>query len=311
MIPSTHSLCLSILYPINKKRLRVSIVFLSIICGFIFTTFSEEVSFYIPEDHEKFQLIDSLYQLIDKTKKSVVEKEATFIKEEEVREDAWEIKKRYCNYLLENNIKDTAAVIGYYKIALNHYEIKKQYFKTLLSALEGDIRAKCFIFWKSSREEYAKIRGYIAELEIEKGNENQIQYDTAAPVDMTLDIKEPTVFDVLGLDNLSSENDDPFAGTETPLAEIERGESEPTDTLMAQGNREETTGNKLKGMALKKSDILADIETAPEPVNQKENGTAANSFEEDMLKALSDKKSANETDQKEENKETGPGSPEE
>ena len=69
------------------------------------------------------------------------------------------------------------------------------------------------------------------------------------------------------------------------------------------------SGKKLEGIALKKSDILADIEIVTEPAITEEKGSAASSFQEDMLKALSAKKSANETELPQEMEDEGPGSP--
>ena len=72
----------------------------------------------------------------------------------------------------------------------------------------------------------------MTNFKVEAGTVSSIQYDTTAPpVDMTHNIKEPTVSDVLGLDDLSSENDDPFADMETPLVEVDRGEAKPADSL--------------------------------------------------------------------------------
>jgi hypothetical protein len=268
--------------------LKVAAGLLLFLSLFIQNSTAEEISFYVPEDHEKYQFIDSLYQLIDTTKQIIIQKEAGLIKEKSVREDVWEIKKRYLNYLLEHKVRDTAAVLGYCTAIQTHFEIKKQYFKELLSALEGDIRAKCFIFWKSARKEYSQIRNYISGLAIKKGTASTIQYDTAVQTDMTLDIKEPSVNDVLGLEEQPADESDPFAGTEYPIDEVERGDRGKAASENAQ---DIPPGKKLEGMVLKKSDILADIKTDTE-----EEGTSKGSFQEDMLKALSVKKSENETD---------------
>ncbi len=313
MLQSSRLPLLISLYSLQKKCFKSITAAIFFICVFFLNSFADEVSFYVPEDHEKYSVIDSFYQQIETTKQTMVKMEGSLIKDKAVREDVWEMKKRYLNYLLENNIRDTAVVLDYCNIVQNHYDTKKQYFKLLLSALEGDIRAKCFIFWKSAREQYSQIQNYVTGLEIETSNASAIQYDTVVQTDMTLDIKEPTVSDVLGLDGLSSENDDPFAGTETALEEVDRGESETTSKLISQESDSKDSSNiaenKLGGLSLKKSDMMDGIGIETETDTLKE-GVVQSSFQEDMLKALSVKKSVNDPDLLEEKAETDQKSPE-
>ncbi len=182
---------------------------------FVFTVniFAEEVSFFVPEDHEKFPKIDSLYTLLEEKRAAVIAAEPTIIPDESVRNDEMEIKKRYFNHLLKTKSCDSSKVLNFCKDLESLYETKMNYFNTLLSALEGDVRAKCFIFWRSAREEYAQIRDYLSQLEISAEPVATIEYDATVKEKTSLEIKEPSLSDILGDDVMGDEDEEtnPFA----------------------------------------------------------------------------------------------------
>ncbi len=179
---------------------------------------ARQVSFFVPEDHEKYALIDSLFQLMDSTDRVVIKIENNLIKNKAIRHDEIQVKGQYLQYLLKHNLSTHEKVLEYCNAFKNHNNVKMHYFNELLSTLKGDVRSKCFILWKNARAELAQIEDILRKIDISEARTLVIQYEPDESQSDSVTIREPTLEDILGDDLLVEENDDPFAQSEnTPL----------------------------------------------------------------------------------------------
>ena len=188
----------------------------------------DEVSFYVPEDHEKYGLLDSLYTQIDATKQVMVQLEKKLIRDKMVREDDLTVKGQYFDYLLKQKQSTIDKVLEFCNTVKNHYSLQENYFSELLSILEDDSRAKCFIFLKNARTELGKINTIIAKYDSQEEKEN-ITIDRGGRNELSDDydnINDP-LSDILAPD----EDENPFAGTENTMIKLEIDRSEPEDMV--------------------------------------------------------------------------------
>ncbi len=175
---------------------------------------ARQVSFFVPEDHEKYALIDSLFQLMDSTDRAVIKIENRLIRDKNVRHDDLNVKGQYLQYLLKNKLSTPEKVLEYCNTLKNHNDVKMHYFNELLSTLKGDIRSKCFILWKNTRAELSQITEILQKVDNSETKAFVVQYDNNKTQNDSVTIEEPTLEDILGEDLLTEENDNPFSQTE-------------------------------------------------------------------------------------------------
>ena len=185
----------------------------------------DEVSFYVPEEHAKYGLLDSLYTQINATKQIMVQLEKKLIRDKAVREDDLTVKGQYFDYLLKQKQSTLDKVLEFCNTVKNHYSLQENYFTELLSILKDDSRAKCFIFLKNARTELGKINTIIAKYDTNEEKKNLI-IDRGGRNELSDDydnINDP-LSDIIDTDD----DENPFAGSENTMIklEIDRSESE-------------------------------------------------------------------------------------
>lgn len=192
---------------------------------FVLHATGDDVSFYVPEDHEKYGLLDSLYTQIEASKQVMEQLENRLIRDKAIREDDLTVKGQYFDYLLKQKKSTLDKILEFCYSVKNHYSLQENYFTELLSILEDDSRAKCFIFLRNARTELGKINIIIAKYDkkeekntliIDRGGRNELSDDYDNINDPLSDILEP------------EEDENPFAGTENTMIklEIDRSETE-------------------------------------------------------------------------------------
>ncbi len=216
----------------NKKGIQTLPAIILILFLIVLNTTGKQISFFIPEDHEKYGLIDSLYVLMDSSSHVVIKLENRLIKDKAIRHDKLTVKEQYFNYLLKHKLSTNEKILEYCKAVKYHNNVKMNYFNELLSALEGDIRAKCFILWKNARTELAQISDIVHKFDVSESNNSSIQYSNKELENDQVEIEEPSVDDILGPDIADEEEDyeNPFAGMEKTMIKLERDDPEDTDS---------------------------------------------------------------------------------
>lgn len=221
---SSHLIHLFLLHPKICKPLIIAFLIFGL---FLKNSTGDEVSFYIPEDHEKYALFDSLYQQIDSTRQVFLRLEKKLIRDNAVREDDLAVKGQYFDYLLKNNLSTIDKILEYCNTVKKHYDLQVNYFSELLSTLEDDTRAKCFIFLKSARKKLGSISAILEKYDkkeetgsfiINHGGRNELSDDYDP-------INDP-ISDIIGSEG---ENENPFAGTENTMIKLEIDRSSMED----------------------------------------------------------------------------------
>ncbi len=147
--------------PIPKK---INLQFEFLIILLILTvkvSVSKEVTFYVPENHIKYSLIDSLYKVMDSMSLDVKELENRVIREDHVKGAKIAIKEKYFEHLLKYKISDTTKILTYCNTIKIYNEIREKYFNELLSAIDDNNRANCFLYLKHARNELSQINNII------------------------------------------------------------------------------------------------------------------------------------------------------
>jgi hypothetical protein len=116
-----------------------------------------EIAFTVPEDHEEFGLIDSLYSVMLAQEAKVEQLGRKLIKDKSVLNDTYDVKAQYCEYLLKHGLGNAKSVYNYCTCARDYLEVKMTYFRHLLSTQEGNNRASCFSLYRKVRTEYAAM----------------------------------------------------------------------------------------------------------------------------------------------------------
>ena len=141
--------------------LKLFIPALIIIYSFAFFSYSS-VSFDIPEDHEDFPFLDSLYTQIVKLKKNVSQKEKKLITDPVIaRQKKFSAREQYFDMLLESQMMTRKELLAFYSKLQQYYETRMVYFEKLLSILKGDDRAPCFSLYKQARDNFGAIQQAI------------------------------------------------------------------------------------------------------------------------------------------------------
>ena len=212
---------------------------------FLKTSTGDEVSFYVPEDHEKYALLDSIYTQIDATKQVMVQLENKLIRDKAVREDDLTVKGQYFDYLLKLKKSTIEKILEFCHSVKNHYGLQENYFTELLLILKDDSRAKCFVFLKNARTEIGKINTIIAKYDKKEEKENFI-IDHGKRNELSDDyenINNP-FSDIIGSED---EDENPFAGTENTMIKLEIDRSSREDIQDSiETNSSEQTGPQKK-----------------------------------------------------------------
>ncbi len=192
---------------------------------------AKQVSFFVPEDHEKYDLIDSLFNLMVSLDHEFIKIENNLIRDKAIRLDELVVKEKYFKHQLKYNLSTTDNVLEYCKALRDLDEVKMHYFNELLSTLEGDIRAKCFILWKNARTELSQIIDIIQRFDISESSVNKITYYNNETQDEAPALNEPSLEDILGEDIMGSdeEYENPFAHMENTVEKIDRSVTESSE----------------------------------------------------------------------------------
>ncbi len=118
---------------------------------------ADEVEIFVPEGHEKFALVDSLNTQVLALEQKVEALEAKLITDKKVRQDNFNVKAQYCEYLLQHRLRDTTSVLRYCKASRKYLETRMNYFRELMSTQEGNARATCFSLYRKTRTEYSAM----------------------------------------------------------------------------------------------------------------------------------------------------------
>ncbi len=191
----------------------------------ISSLYALQISFFVPEDHEKYDLIDSLYSRMDSLDCAFTKIENNVIRDKTIRSEELVVKEQYLKHQLKYNLATKEHVLEYCTAFKIFMEARMNYFNELLSTLKGDIRSKCFILWKNSRTELAQITEILQKFDTQESEVHKITYRKKEPESESPSLKEPTLKDILG-EELMSEDDyeNPFEQSKTIMTKPERDE---------------------------------------------------------------------------------------
>ncbi len=120
------------------------------------------VSFNIPEDHEDFPYLDSLYTLIVKLQKIVTQKDKVYLPDPFVRrQKKFAAKEEYYDLLIASQTLTTESLLTFYNTLKQYYEARLLYFEKLLAILPADDRAPCFALYRQARDNFGAIQQAI------------------------------------------------------------------------------------------------------------------------------------------------------
>lgn len=153
---------LGYILPIMKKPIKLSVrVTIISVTLFAFTGYGS-VSFEVPEDHEDFPFLDSLYTQIVRQDRIVKQKEKKYLKDPLVlRQKKFAVKEEYFNALVSSKTITKKTLLSFYAQLETYYKTRRIYFEKLLSILKGDDRAPCFALYKQARDNYADVQRAI------------------------------------------------------------------------------------------------------------------------------------------------------
>lgn len=146
----------------QKKTFKVSLIFKAYFFCALFFTWAEfntckagEVSFFIPEGHEKAPLIDSLYNAFMQLDQMTKKMEQTLITNKTVLRKDFKAKLEYLDALVKRKLVNQAKFIKYLSIAKDCYNTKTAYFNELRSVVDDDNKANCVAMWRKARDDFA------------------------------------------------------------------------------------------------------------------------------------------------------------
>lgn len=151
-----------------------------------------QISFFVPQDHENFTVIDSLHNRMQILKLQV-EKLETRLIDEDIRAEPLGVKEQYFRHQLKYNQVTTDNILEYFQALRGLNDVKINYFNKLLSALNGDLRAKCFILLKNTRVTLLQITGIIQRFDIPESNVNKITYSSNEMHVLSPSLNEPSL----------------------------------------------------------------------------------------------------------------------
>jgi len=171
-----------------------------------------ELAFYVPTSNEKFGLIDSLCSYSETLDLQVKKTESALIRRD-IRTDNLKTKCQFLKHRLKYGQVSIDEILSYFALMHNRQTVKTFYLKHLLQALQGDIRAQCYILWKSSRDKVLEIERYTEKFMATPAS--VIEYHQKC----TLIVVEPERF----ISTSVEENyENPFDGAEMMVETIER-----------------------------------------------------------------------------------------
>jgi len=173
--------------------------------------YAGEISFFVPADHGKYELIDSLCNCLQTQELQIKQVEKGLIRRD-LWQDALNIKCQFLRHQLKYDQVLRDEIINYFDLRYEHQNVKTHYLDVLLGALEGDIRAKCFILWKSSRDKELEIKQAILEF-TETSPVSKIKYSKKC----SLSIEEPEILEIS-----DKEYENPFQNSEMAVETIKR-----------------------------------------------------------------------------------------
>jgi hypothetical protein len=119
----------------------------SILIGCIITMATvagaEQVAFNIPDTHEKYPMLDSMFKASDTLDKKVNKLELKLIRLKAVRNSDLSAKIQYLDQQYKKKVLDTAAILTYYRAAQAYYQSCENYFSELLTVLQGEDIVRC------------------------------------------------------------------------------------------------------------------------------------------------------------------------
>jgi len=120
------------------------------------------VSFDIPEDHEDFPYLDSLYTQIVRLQKIVTQKDKIYLTDPFVRrQKKFAAKEEYYELLVESQTLTTKTLLKFYTTLKQYYQSRLLYFEKLLSILPADDRAPCFALYRQARDNFGAVQHAI------------------------------------------------------------------------------------------------------------------------------------------------------
>jgi hypothetical protein len=134
------------------------------------------VSFFVPESHEKYVLIDSLFTALSAHEGTLQQLETRTIKRKDIRAGELEEKAQYLEYALQNRLADSTLVRSYCAALQQCQNDRMRYLDELLSVLEGDNRAQCFVLWRKCRDMLALANEMVSKYELVESPAPVIHY---------------------------------------------------------------------------------------------------------------------------------------
>ncbi|MBN1982897.1 MAG: hypothetical protein JW795_15305 [Chitinivibrionales bacterium] len=147
--------------------LRLFIVVACIVHLFSTHSWSEEIAFNVPADHEKFAVLDSLRKEVAVSEEKAVKVEKTIIREKDkaIRNDYWTVKRQYCEFLIKNKLKTKKQILNYCYVMKDYLEKRMVFLKELQDISTEEERADYFQMWKRSQGDFAIVSSIIVDYE--------------------------------------------------------------------------------------------------------------------------------------------------
>ncbi|MBN1983828.1 MAG: hypothetical protein JW795_19995 [Chitinivibrionales bacterium] len=134
------------------RLIAISLFFIGLIA---LKPYGGEKSFFVPEDHEKFPLIDSLYNEFIRFEETMKSIELRLISNTSIRNQQFVAKQRYVEALLQSSSCTREKAMEYFTTAKHCFEAKTRYFHELMSIVDEDTRPNCVALWKKARDNCA------------------------------------------------------------------------------------------------------------------------------------------------------------
>ena len=143
-----------------KNAGKVIFLYIVVFAPLIFG--SGKVSFDVPTDHEKFPLIDSLYNSITRLDETVKKMERQIVKNKSVlAARKFAAKEKYFDFLLEEKAVNSKRIIKLCELMKELYQVQMTYFQEMLPLQKDNLRSKCFALFRHARDNYAAAQNAI------------------------------------------------------------------------------------------------------------------------------------------------------
>ncbi len=176
-----------------ERHFQTLFVILFLCISSIQTLYGKEVLFFVPKEHEKYKIIDSLYNLMISAQGEVEKLEKKLIPKESIRLSDFADKDKFLKEQLKRNLTDTLKILNYYNNFKNYTEKKEKYFNELYPILKDVNKSKCFVILRKTRSELSIIDKAIDRYSNKDEEADGIEYGKSKLEIEPVEIEEPFI----------------------------------------------------------------------------------------------------------------------